>query len=316
LLGAPGWHTLFMPAGALAVGAALKLARLITGRYKAVGLWGSFHGASLDAISIGGERMFRDQMGPLLPGHLHAHPWVPGRSVDDAIDELDRLFRVEGDIGALLAEPIRWSSVVVPPVDYWRRVRQLCHRHGALLIFDEIGTCMGRTGRWFAFHHFDVTPDIVLTGKALGAGVMPQAAMSARAGLASPDLTGETALGHFTHEKNPLAAAASLAAIEILERDQLLPRATTLGAELLALLRARIGHHPSVKGVRGIGLLLALELDNPVEAERVMYDCLRKGLSFKVSSGRVITLVIPLNIPQTQLLQAIDMMCTAIESCA
>jgi 4-aminobutyrate aminotransferase len=289
------FRVLLTPAGSLAVGTALKAARLITGRYKAVGMWGSFHGASLDAISIGGERMFRDRMGPLLPGTLHVHPWVPGRSVDEALDELGRLFRVEGDIGALIAEPIRWSTVGVPPAEYWQGVRRLCSDHGAWLIFDEIGTCMGRTGKWCAFQHFDVMPDAVVMGKALGGGVMPLAAAAIRAGLATPAQTQDIALGHFTHEKNPLAAAACVKAIQIIS-DGLLDRGRTFGAAVLSRMRETFTAIPSVAGVRGIGMIFAIELVDDGTAERVMYRCLRAGLSFKVSTGRVLTLVFPLTI--------------------
>jgi 4-aminobutyrate aminotransferase len=291
------WRVLFMPAGSLAVGAALKTARLISGKYKAVGMWGAFHGASLDAISVGGERMFRDHMGPLLPGTLHVHPWTPGRSVDDAVDEIEKLFRVEGDVGALIAEPVRWSTITIPPVEYWQRVRALCDRYGVMLIFDEIGTCMGRTGKWFAFEHFtDVVPDIVVMGKALGAGVLPLAAMLVKASIADPQKTHDVALGHFTHEKNPLAASAALAAIEVIEREHLIDRANQVGGELLRKLKDKLAGLAGVVAVRGVGMMFAIELADEEHAERVMYACLRRGISFKVSSGRVLTLVAPLTL--------------------
>jgi 4-aminobutyrate aminotransferase len=300
------WRSLLAPAGCLAVGTALKAARLATRRYKAVGMWGSFHGASLEAISIGGERMFRDNMGPLMPGALHVHPWKPGRSVDDAVDEIERLFRVEGDIGALLAEPVRWSTITIPPVEYWQRVRHLCDEHGVWLIFDEIGTCMGRTGRWHAFEQFGVVPDAVVLGKALGAGVLPLAAVAIRADRVPPELTGDIALGHYTHEKNPLAATASLAAIEVIESDRLLDRATNFGKASADAMREKLGRLPGVVAIRQTGMMFAIELSDESHAERVMYRCLRAGLSFKVSSGRVLTLVGPMNIAQADMTWAIE----------
>lgn len=307
-----GWRVLFAPAGCLAVGTALKSARLVTGRYKAVGMWGSFHGSSLDAISIGGERMFRDRMGPLMPGTLHVHPWKPGRTVDDALGEVDRLFRSEGEVGAFLAEPIRWSTVTLPPREYWEGVRQICNAHGTMLIFDEIGTCMGRTGTWCAFEPYGVVPDAVVLGKALGGGVLPLAAVAIRAHLVTPELTGDTALGHYTHEKNPLAATAALAAIEVIESEQLLARARSFGGTCLEVLRGRLASLPGVRDVRGVGMIFAVELADEALAERVMYRCLRAGLSFKVSSGRVLTLVAPLNLGQAPFQFAADTIGEAI----
>lgn len=306
------WRVLFAPAGSLAVGTALKTARLATGRYKAVGMWGSFHGSSLDTISIGGERMFRDRMGPLLPGTLHVHPWTPGRAVDEALGEMERLFRVEGEIGAVVAEAVRWSTITVPPAEYWRGVRKLCDEHGAMLIFDEIGTCMGRSGDWFAFERFGVVPDAVAMGKAIGAGVIPLAAVAIRSKWVPPELTGDMALGHYTHEKNPLAAAASLAAMAVIEDEGLLERARNFGEATLSRLRRSLGTLAGVVDVRGLGMMFAVELADESQAERVMYRCLRAGLSFKVSSGRVLTLVAPINLPQADMDFAEQTLLTAI----
>lgn len=312
--GGKGWRILFAPAGSLAVGTAMKLARYLTGRYKAVGMWGSFHGSSLDTISIGGERMFRDRMGPLLPGTLHVHPWSPGRSVEDALGEVERLFRAEGDIGALIAEPIRWSTITIPPKEYWQGVRELCTRHGAMLIFDEIGTCMGRTGRWFGFEHYadhgfsdaGAVPDMVVMGKAMGGGVLPLAAVAVRKSLVPPDTTGEVALGHYTHEKSPLCCAAGQAAMDVIRSEKLLERAGTFGASSLARMRAELMPLAGVKAVRGLGMMFAVELETEEQAERVMYRCLRGGLSYKVSSGRVLTLVAPINLPEQDMEFAVD----------
>lgn len=310
--GSRDWRILLAPAGSLAIGTAMKAARLTTGRYKAIGMWGSFHGSSLDTISIGGERMFRDRMGPLLPGTLHVHPWVPGRSVDDALGEIERLFRVEGDVGALLAEPVRWSTITVPPREYWQGVRRICDQHNAMLIFDEIGTCMGRSGDWFAFERFGVVPDAVVLGKALGAGVIPLAAVAIRAELVTPELTGDIALGHYTHEKNPLASAAALAAIGVINDQRLLSRAKEFGELSLANLRERLGTLPGVVAVRGLGMMFAVELADESHAERTMYRCLSGGLSFKVSSGRVLTLVAPINLPEKDMEFAIETLHGAI----
>ena len=138
--------SLFAPSGTGAIGMALKLARYATGRHKTLSMWDSFHGASLDAISIGGESLFRKGVGPLLPGTEHIPAPKQGKchfNCADAehtgcLDYLDYVLEMEGDVSALIAEPMRWTTVELPPPNYWRRVREICDRRGVLLIFDEI----------------------------------------------------------------------------------------------------------------------------------------------------------------------------------
>ncbi len=304
---------LLAPAGALAVSMALKLARVATGRFKTVSFWGAFHGASLDAISVGGEAMFRSGMGPLLPGTIHVPPPPDCNGNEDSlsgIDAVEAVFRHEGDIGAFIAEPIRCTDVIRPSAAYWRRVRELCDAHGALLIFDEIPTCLGRTGRMFACEHYGVVPDILCLGKGLGGGIMPLAAVIARGDL---DVAAPFSLGHFTHEKSPVGCAAALATLDCIEEDGLVARSRDLGAWLLGRLEALQGKYPCIRQVRGAGLLVGVELaDDPATgraandiAEHVLYACLRRGLSFKVSGGRVLTLAPPLTIGQERLVEAV-----------
>lgn len=301
---------LFAPAGTAAIGIALKLARYATGRHKTISMWGSFHGASLDAISVGGEALFRDALGPLLPGSLHV-PW-PHDTAD--ADEIARLMEEEGEIGAVIAEPLRCTTIDAPPAAYWQRVRELCNAHGALLIFDEIPLALGRTGRFFACEHFDVVPDVLVIGKGLGGGVMPLAAVIARADL---DVAPDRALGHYTHEKSPLAAAAALATIDVIERDNLVARSAELGEYAVTRLREMQRRIPLIADIRGWGLALGVELRRDgrkatAAAERAMYDCLSRGLSFKVSDGNVLTLTPPLVISRTELDAALDILATVL----
>jgi (R)-1-hydroxy-2-aminoethylphosphonate ammonia-lyase len=309
--------SLFCPSGAAAVGMALRLARAVTGRHKTVSMWGSFHGASLDTASVGGERMFREAAGPLLPGTEHVAPPDPSRCAWGCGGRCDLrcaryveyVLDAEGDVAAVIAEPIR-STPVVPRVEYWRIVREACDRHGALLIFDEIPQGLGRTGRMFACEHFDVVPDILVLGKGLGGGVLPMAAIVTRPEL---DVMPDRALGHYTHEKNPVTCAAALAAIEYIEKEGLVERARALGEHALARLRELQGRHRLVGAVRGVGLLLGVELvrdretREPArdEAEAVMYAALERGLSFKVSGGHVLSLSPPLVITREDLDRAL-----------
>jgi 4-aminobutyrate aminotransferase len=153
-------RVLFAPGGTGAIGIALKLARVATGRFKFVSMWEAFHGASLDAISVGGEAAFRQGIGPLLPGCEHVPPadnrhcpFKCGQACNLACaDYVEYVLEREGDVAAVIAETIRCTPFIPPP-DYWRRIRAACDKHGALLILDEIPVGLGRTGRFFAFEH-------------------------------------------------------------------------------------------------------------------------------------------------------------------
>jgi 4-aminobutyrate aminotransferase len=310
--------SLFCPSGAAAIGMALRLTRAATGRHKTVSMWDAFHGASLDASSVGGERMFRGDIGPLLPGAEHVPPPDPARCALGCAGRcdlrcagyLEYVLDKEGDVAAVVAEPVR-STPVIPHPEYWRRVRAACDRAGALLVFDEIPQGLGRTGRMFACEHFGVVPDILVLGKGLGGGILPMAAIVARPDL---DVMPERALGHFTHEKNPVLCAAALAAIETIEQEGLVERARVLGAHALARMDAMAARHRLVGECRGLGLLLGIELvrsretREPAtdEADRIMYRALERGLAFKVSAGNVLTLTPPLTIRADELDRALD----------
>ena len=313
-------RVLFAPGGTTAIGMALKLARAATGRFKTVSRWDSFHGASLDAISIGGEAIFRSGVGPLLPGTEHVPPPEPYRCLWGCGGEcslrcaeyVEYVLGKEGDVAAVVAETVR-STSLVPPPGYWEAVRAACDRHGALLILDEIPHALGRTGKMFSCEHFKVVPDMLVIGKGLGGGIFPLAALIAREHL---NVAADRALGHYTHEKNPVACAAALATIESIEEDGLVENAAKLGQYALDRMRAMMGKYEIIGAVRGLGLLLGLELVKnrstkeraADEAERVMYSALRKGLSFKVTMGNIITLSPPLTITMDEIARALDIL--------
>jgi 4-aminobutyrate aminotransferase len=317
--------SLFCPGGAEAVGIALKLARLATGRHKTISMWDAFHGAGLDTISIGGEAVFRQDMGPLLPGTEHAPPPDEYRCVFGCgqrggcdltcANYIEYILEKEGDIAAVIAEPIR-STPYIPRPGYWQKIRQACNRHGALLIFDEIPHALGRTGAMFTFENFGVIPDMVVIGKGLGGGIWPMAAVIARQEL---DVAAQRALGHYTHEKSPVGCAAALAAINYIEKHNLVQHARDLGRHSLDRLKAMQEGHPLIGDVRGLGLFLGVELVKDRqsreraadEAEAVMYAALSKGLSFKLTMGNILTLTPPLTITQAEMDRALDI----IEEC-
>lgn len=314
-------RVLFAPGGTSAIGMALKLARAATGRHKTISMWDSFHGASLDAISIGGESIFRSGIGPLLPGceHVpppdHKHcPFRCGAACNlSCADYVEYVLEKEGDVAAVVAETVR-STPFIPPADYWTNIRRACDKHGALLILDEVPHCLGRTGRMFTFEHYGIVPDMVVIGKGLGGGIFPLAALIAREGLnqAMP----EKALGHYTHEKNPVACAAALAAIEVIESEGLLENAIRQGSRAMERMKSMASTHPMIGDVRGRGLLMGMELlrdkangERAIqEAEAVMYACLERGLNFKITMGNILTLTPPLTISDAEMDQALDIL--------
>jgi len=318
---------LFAPGGALAIGMALKLARIATGRHKTLSMWDSFHGASLDAISIGGEAVFRKNMGPLMPGAEHVPPYDPagcrfgcgGICRLRCAEYVDYVLGKEEDIGAVIVETIRSTDVHVPPPDYYRTIRKACDRHGALLILDEIPVGLGRTGTMFAFERYDIVPDMVVLGKGLGGGVFPMAALLAREDL---DVAADRALGHYTHEKSSVGCAAGLATLQVIEEEELLRRSVDLGAQALDRMQRMMVKRPLIGAVRGAGLLLGIELvkadGKPAreEAEQVLYRCLSNGLSFKVGQGNVLVLAPPLTITPEELEKALDIVEEALGAVA
>ena len=265
---------------------------------------------------------------PLLAGAEHVAPFAcyrcpygyqaPGGVPDLALCHLAcanmvrYVLEKQGDVAAVVAEPVR-AVPTPPPPGFWRAVRQACDETGALLIFDEIPTALGRTGHMFACTPEGVTPDILVLGKALGGAALPIAAVLARPEL---DVAGSYAIGHYTHEKNPVTARAALTTLQIIEDEGLPERAATLGARALERLHEMKDRHPIIGDVRGRGLLLGVELvtdrdsKEPAQAaaEEIFYRALEAGLSFKVTLGNVLTLTPPLTIAEPDLDRALEIL--------
>jgi 4-aminobutyrate aminotransferase len=292
---------LFTTGGSDAIEVAIKLARAATGRFKTLSFWDSFHGAGLGASSVGGESLFRSgPIGPLLPGTEHVAPFAcyhcPYGHATDARGHpyLDRcklacatmvryVLEREADVAAVIAEPAR-AVPYLPPPGYWQAVRDACHAHGTLLVFDEIPTGLGKTGAWFSCNHDAVEPDILVLGKALGGGVLPIAAVIARPEL---DVAGDYAFGHYTHEKNPVTCRAALETLRVIEDENLVAHVARVGALALERLEEWRDRYALVGDVRGRGFLLGIELvadraskePDGSAAEAVLYEALSNGLS-------------------------------------
>src|SRR5271166_3245528 len=278
---------LFAPSGAAAIGMALKLARYATGRHKTLSLWDSFHGANLDTIGVGGEALFRRGLGPMPSGAEHLPPldlarrfFGDDRPFERLADYIDYVLGVRGDVSALIAEPMRWTTVETPPPDFWPPVGASCARPGTLYASEQLGA----------------TPDILVIGKGLGGGIMPLAAMLAAQRL---DCAPEAAVGHYTHEKSPVACAAALATLDVIEEQNLIDRARELGERGLQRLHDMKARHPVIRDVRGLGCYFGVEIggrDPAGFADSLIYRCLARGLSFKLGGGRIVTLCPPLTI--------------------
>ncbi|EJL6391684.1 aspartate aminotransferase family protein [Vibrio vulnificus] len=311
-------RVLFAPGGTSAVGMALKLARHITGNYKVVSLWDSFHGASLDAISVGGEACFRQGMGPIMAGverippavsYRGAFPVADGSDVHYA-DYLEYVIEKEGGVGAFIAEAVRNTDVQVPSKAYWKRIREICDKHNVMLIIDDIPNGMGRSGEWFTYQAYDIEPDILCIGKGLGGGLVPIAAMVTKDKYNTAE---QISMGHYTHEKSPIGCAAALATMEAIEQDGLLDKVKADSQFMREKLLEMKAKYPVIGDVRGIGMLWGIELVTDHEskaraydeAEAVLYQCLNNGVSFKVSQGNVIQLSPPLIITREQLTEAL-----------
>ncbi len=319
---------LFTTGGSDAIEVAVKIARTATGRHKTLSFWDAFHGAGIGAGALSGEALFRSgPAAPLVAGTVHVAPYAGTRCPygTDSLEAsgaacarmIEFVLEREGDIAALVAEPIR-AVPHVPPPGFWARVRAACDRHGTLLVFDEIPTGLGKTGKMFACQHDGVAPDILVLGKGLGGGILPIAAVLARPEL---DVGAEWAFGHYTHEKNPVTARAALTTLEIIEDEGLVENAARVGAlalDRLTELKARI---PEIGDVRGRGLLIGVELvrdrttmePDADLAEATLYAALDRGLSFKTTMGNVLTLTPPLTITEDEMLHALDILAGAIE---
>ena len=324
--------------GSDAIEVAVKVARIATGRFKTLSFWDAFHGAGFGAGALSGEALFRSgPAAPLVAGASHVAPFACyrcayGYETDAAGNPplsvcklacarmVDYVLDREGDVAAVVAEPAR-AVPYIPPPGFWAAVREACTRRGALLIFDEIPTGLGKTGRMFASDHDGVVPDILVMGKALGGGILPIAACLTRPDL---DVGGEWAFGHYTHEKNPVSCRAALTTIEIIEDERLVENAARVGEVALERLNDMRRRLPAIGDVRGRGLLIGVDLvlsretKEPAKdlAEAVMYAALDQGLSFKTTMSNVLTLTPPLTVTEKEMLAALDIIEGALKAAA
>jgi 4-aminobutyrate aminotransferase len=277
--------------GAEVVEAAMKLSRHFTGRPYIVGFLGGFHGRTYGAVSLTASKAkYHARFDPLLPGIYHA----PYGHVEDLkwFDDVlfDRLIPAD-EVAAMVIEPVQGEGGYIVPEDgFLQGLRELCTKHGILLVADEIQSGAGRTGKMWAVEHFDVEPDILLVAKGIASG-MPLAAMVARAEIMESWSAG--AHGS-TYGGNPVACAAALATIELLEGG-LVENAAARGEQAMAGLRELQNRFPkSVLDVRGLGLMIGVEFADPALAEAVQWACFQRGLLVLECGKQTVRLCPPL----------------------
>jgi 4-aminobutyrate aminotransferase len=254
--------------GTEAVEAAIKLARYATRRQYVIGFYGAFHGRSYGSVSLTASKAkYHEGFGPMLPGILHSF-----YGDFDFIEEV--LFKrmvSPREVAAIVVEPVLGEGgYVVPPEGWFAYLRQLCDKHGILLVADEVQSGMGRTGMWWAIQHQGVEPDILLAGKGIASG-MPLGAMIAREDL----MTWELGAHGSTYAGNPLACAAALATIRVIEDEGLMANAVDVGAALTDGLRQLQREYPMVVDVRGLGLMIGIEFpdhDHMVAVEEAAFE--------------------------------------------
>jgi acetylornithine aminotransferase len=300
-----GKQSFFGNSGAEAIEAALKLARRWGGRERGKGTFrviaadGSFHGRTFGALAATGQPKKREPFEPLPPGFTH----VPFGDVD-AIEQ-----SMGPDVAAVLLEPIQGENgVVVPPEGYLRGVRALCDRHGALLVLDEIQTGVGRTGRWFAYEHFGVVPDVMCLAKAI-AGGLPMGICLASPAVADAFSPGDHAS---TFGGGPVQSAAALAVLDVIEKDGLLARCAAAGDAFKEGLRDIA---PEGAEVRGVGLLIAVELKSP-NARRVAEEAFARRVLVNDATPTVVRVAPPLIISDEEIERALAVLAESFTSAA
>ena len=264
------FKVLFTLGGAEAVENAMKIARLYTGRSKIVTRYRSYHGATMGAVSAGGDPR-RLAVEPGVPGHVRvldpycyrcpfgqAGPESCGR---ECIKHVEEVIRYEGpeNVAAVLMEGVTGSSgIIIPPDDYWAGIKEICDRYGILIISDEVMSGFGRTGEWFGIDNYGVVPDIIAMAKGLTCGYVPLGAVAVREHIARYFDTHAFVCG-LTYSGHPVGCAAALATMEVYEEEGLIENAKTMGAVLANRLQGLKETHPSVGDVRSIGLFGVVE---------------------------------------------------------
>lgn len=310
--------------GAEAVEAAIKLVRYHTGRPQIIAFFGAFHGRTMGAASLTGSKpIYHKGFGPLLSGVTHvpyaychrcafkqSYPECGLACVDYIEDYLFGKTIAPQEVAAIFVEPVQGEGGYIVPPDGWhKKLRSLCDKYGILLVADEVQSGMGRTGKMFAIEHWDVEPDIICSAKALASG-MPLSAMIAKAEVMSwpPGAHGSTFGG------NPVCTAAAMATLDVIEEEGLMENASVIGAQLKSALKVLAKTSQSISDVRGLGLMIAVELVDEIKAKDVMLECFHRGLIVLPCGPNSIRFSPPLNVTAEEAAAAFGIFSQALEN--
>ena len=289
-----GGQAFFCNSGAEANEAAIKLLRLHgNGRYKIITFTNGFHGRTMGSVTATAQPKYHEGLGPMLPGFAYA-----------PFGDLDAVARlIDDETAGILVEPVQGEGGInLPPDGFLAGLRTLCDKHGLLLAFDEVQSGFGRTGKWFAYQNFGVTPDVMTLAKALCGGVAggallakPEVAKSLRPGMHAA-----------TYGGNPLAARAGLAAIEMIEPERLLPQAVQIGEGFRRRMTALKQECPIIEDVRVSGVMIGIELS--IEGAPLVKAAMDRKLLINCTHGTVLRLLPAMNLPTAAAEQACDIL--------
>ncbi len=282
----------FSNSGAEANEAAIKLARLYgkqqgIERPNIIVACGSFHGRTLATLSATGNRKVQAGFSPLVDGFVRVNY--------NDVDAIKTVAKTNADVVAILVEPVQGEGgVIVPDADYLQQLRQICDDNNWMLMLDEIQTGIGRTGKWFAFQHTNIKPDVMTLAKALGNGVPIGACLASGKAtkLFTPGTHGSTFGG------NPLATRAALTVLETIEKENVIDNVNTLGDYFITEFKAKLEGVKQVKNIRGFGLMIGIELEK--DCAELVAAASKKGLLINVTAGNTIRLLPPLIINKKQ----------------
>ncbi|PVD52609.1 aspartate aminotransferase family protein [Terrimonas sp.] len=290
----------FTNSGAEAVEGAMKLAKRYTNRTQIIAFKNSYHGSTQGALSIMGDEYWRNAYRPLLPDVLHLDYNV-----------FDDLTFITENTACVIAETVQAEAGVIAPGKKWMQaLRQKCTETGTLLILDEIQTGFGRTGSLWGFEQFEIVPDIVLLGKALGGG-MPLGAFTADKNIMW-SLTSNPVLGHITtFGGHPVCCAAGLAAMKVLAEENIIPPVKAKEQLFLSLLK-----HPKIKSIKSAGLLIAVEFDSYETNKKIIDTCIVNGVltDWFLFAANCLRIAPPLNISNEEIEKACTIIISSIEA--
>jgi putrescine aminotransferase len=306
-------YSWFAASGTESIEAAIKIAKLYTGKSAFIASLKGFHGKTMGSLSLMGKADYREPMGELYGGQVYH---VPFGSADAVEQQLETCAAVGIGVAAVIMEPIQGEAgAIVPPDDFWPRVRAATKKHGVLLIADEVQTGLGRTGKLWGVNHWDVTPDILCTAKSLGGGVMPVSAVTTTEEIFHPMMYPNPFMHTTTTGGNALACSAAIATINIILRDRLWEAAAQKGAYLKAKVDDLAQEFPQIyQKVTGKGLLIGQHFNTPELGYQVSAELFKRGVlvSGTLTSSKTIRIEPPLVITQHEMDEGLNRLVDAV----